>query len=50
VSRGTRTRPANDLYFAGEIDELTFYHRALTAAEIQAIFRAGAAGKCRPGR
>jgi hypothetical protein len=37
----------NDLYFDGEMDELSFYHRALTAAEIQAIFRAGSAGKCR---
>jgi hypothetical protein len=39
--------PRNDLYFEGEMDELSFYHRALTAAEIQAIYRAGSAGKCR---
>ena len=36
--------------FEGEIDELTFYHRALTAAEIQSIYRAGSRGKCRPAR
>jgi len=31
----------------GRIDELSFYGRALTGAEIQDIFRAGADGKCR---
>jgi hypothetical protein len=36
-----------NIYFQGDIDELTFYRRALTAAEIQSIFRAGAHGKCR---
>jgi len=36
--------------FEGEIDELSFYHRALTAAEIQSIYRAGSLGKCRPPR
>ena len=36
----------NDLYFQGEMDELSFYHRALTPAEILSIFRAGSAGKC----
>ena len=40
----------NEQYYQGEMDELSFYHRALTAGEIQAIFRAGSAGKCRPGR
>lgn len=42
--------PSDDIYFEGEIDELSIYHRALTAAEIQSIFRAGAHGKCHPGR
>lgn len=42
--------PREDIYFEGEIDELSFYRRALTAAEIRSIFRAGARGKCRPGR
>jgi hypothetical protein len=32
--------------FVGIIDELSIYTRVLTAAEIQAIFKAGAAGKC----
>jgi hypothetical protein len=40
----------NEQYYQGEMDELSFYHRALTAAEIQTIFRAGSAGKCRAGR
>jgi hypothetical protein len=38
-----------DIYFQGDIDELTFYRRALTEKEIRSIFRAGAHGKCRPG-
>lgn len=42
--------PRDDIYFEGEINELSFYHRALTAAEIQSIFRAGSRGKCRPVR
>ena len=40
----------DNIYFEGEIDELSFYHRALTAAEIQSIYRAGSHGKCRPSR
>jgi hypothetical protein len=35
-----------NIYFQGDIDELTFYRRALTTAEIRSIFRAGAHGKC----
>jgi hypothetical protein len=35
-----------DIYFQGDIDELTFYRRALTEKEIRSIFRAGAHGKC----
>jgi len=35
-----------NIYFQGDIDELTFYRRALTEAEIRSIFRAGAHGKC----
>jgi uncharacterized delta-60 repeat protein len=34
--------------FAGRIDEVTIYNRALTPSEIQAIFNAGSAGKCLP--
>ncbi|HEV2799959.1 MAG TPA: LamG-like jellyroll fold domain-containing protein [Pyrinomonadaceae bacterium] len=36
--------------FAGEIDEIQFYTRSLTAADIQAIGGAGGAGKCKAGR
>jgi len=38
----------DDIYFEGDIDELTFYRRALTPAEILSIYRAGAKGKCPP--
>ena len=38
----------DNIYFEGDIDELTFYRRALTPAEILSIYRAGAKGKCRP--
>lgn len=43
-------RVARDYYFAGDLDELTFYPRALGVREIQAIYRAGAKGKCPPAR
>jgi len=33
--------------FDGEIDELELYNRALSQSEIQAIFNAGIAGKCK---
>jgi len=36
----------NTIPFTGLIDELSIYNRALTAAEIQAIYNAGSAGKC----
>jgi YVTN family beta-propeller protein len=35
--------------FNGLIDEVSIYNRALTSAEIAAIFAAGSAGKCQPG-
>lgn len=34
--------------FAGKIDELSLYNRALSGAELQAIFAAGGGGKCKP--
>jgi Concanavalin A-like lectin/glucanases superfamily/Calx-beta domain len=34
--------------FRGRLDEVSFYSRALTTSEVQAIYDAGAAGKCRP--
>jgi hypothetical protein len=33
-------------FFQGLIDEVEIYNRALSAAEIQAVFNAGSAGKC----
>ncbi len=41
-------RPANlgGVHFVGDMDELGIYNRALTGAEISAIYAAGAAGKC----
>ncbi len=35
-------------YFNGLLDEISLYHRALSAAEIQAIYYAGSLGKCSP--
>src|SRR5262249_37294294 len=34
-------------YFQGLIDEVEFFNRALSQAEVQAIVNAGSAGKCR---
>jgi hypothetical protein len=38
----------NGSYFHGRIDEVEVFNRALTADEIQFIFDAGSAGKCKP--
>ncbi len=35
-------------FFAGAIDEVSLYSRALGASEVQAIYSAGGAGKCPP--
>jgi hypothetical protein len=35
-----------NMYFGGDLDEVAFYRRPLTAAEVRSIFRAGSAGKC----
>ena len=49
VSIGKRTSPnayrGGDTY-NGKVDELSIYSRALSASEIQAIYAAGAGGKC----
>lgn len=37
----------NDVYFDGDVDELSFYRRALEPAEIARLYKAGPAGKCR---
>jgi hypothetical protein len=34
-------------YFTGQLDELEIFNRALASSEIQAIFSAGSAGKCK---
>ncbi|MFO0698123.1 MAG: choice-of-anchor C family protein [Nitrospira sp.] len=39
--------PPQGEFFNGLIDEVEVYNRALTAAEIQAIFNAGSSGKCK---
>lgn len=41
-----RSSTAAQFFFAGLIDEVALYHRALTEPEIQAIYNADAAGKC----
>jgi hypothetical protein len=41
----TVASPSDD--FGGGMDEISFYNRALSATEIEAIFEAGSAGKCR---
>jgi hypothetical protein len=51
-SEDGRTRTAcpdcpGNRYFEGLIDEVSIYDRALTNAEIQSIYSAGEAGKCR---
>lgn len=38
----------NSQYFLGLIDEVEVFNRALTPGEIQAIYAAGTAGKCKP--
>jgi hypothetical protein len=37
-------------YFHGLIDEASVYNTALSAAQVQAIYQAGSAGKCRSAR
>ena len=49
-SRATSTWEAVALwgdYFNGDLDEVEIYNRALSDSEIQAIFNAGSAGKCK---
>lgn len=46
---GAACTPSGEAHlpFAGSIDEIEIFDRALSAAEIQAIFDAGSAGKCK---
>ena len=36
------------MFFDGELDEIEYFSVALSAAQVQAIFDAGSAGKCKP--
>lgn len=44
---GKRHAAFGDNFFNGQIDELEIFKTALTAADLQAIFSAGSAGKCK---
>lgn len=44
---GKRHSAFGNNFFAGQIDELEIFKRALSAAELNAIFSAGSAGKCK---
>jgi hypothetical protein len=46
VGIGNLNDGQNNFPFTGDIDEISLYNRALTAAEVQAIYNAGSAGKC----
>ncbi len=46
---GKRISEAPFVAFDGLLDEVSLYNRALAAAEIQAIYNAGSAGKCSAG-
>ena len=39
--------PTNRYFWQGQIDEVEVFNRALSASEVQAIYNAGSAGKCR---
>ena len=39
---------AEDTWFEGLLDEVAIYDRALSVAEVEAIFRAGGEGRCKP--
>jgi hypothetical protein len=42
-------RPSSPYAFAGLLDEVSLYGRALTIAEVQSIYNAGTRGKCTSG-
>ena len=46
---GTSGQSYWDHKFKGSLDEVSLYYRALSAAEIVAIYTAGAGGKCKAG-
>ena len=48
LNLGRRVLGGNAYRYRGGLDELSLYNRALTEAELNAIYLAGAAGKCAP--
>ncbi len=47
VQIGKRIDSGSTAFFDGIIDEASIYNRALSASEIQSIYNAGSAGKCK---
>ena len=43
---GSRVAPTGNFYYAGVLDEVSLYNRALTSNEVAAIYLAGSGGKC----
>jgi len=37
----------DNIYYRGDLDELSIYRRALTPAEVKSVFAAGSKGKCK---
>jgi hypothetical protein len=46
VTIGAMRSPSIGEFFNGQIDEVSFYNRALTSNEIMEIYQAGSSGKC----
>lgn len=44
---GKRKPISTEIFYTGQIDEVEFFKRALTAAEIAQLYAAGPSGKCR---
>lgn len=49
IGEDTNSSQPAGIAFHGLIDEVSLYNRALNASEIQAIYNAGSAGKCKEG-
>ena len=43
-------RASENLFYNGGLDEISLYNRALSATDVQAIYNAGAGGKCLPSK
>jgi len=44
---GSRAPSFGQIFFAGDLDEIELFNRALTPAEVQALYSAGKQGKCK---